>query len=154
MAERRKKPEDKKAAPAKGAKKEEAEKPRRRAAAKPADEETGGKVAGSPDFTEDEDESPALDPKNDVEDKGGRVTRVKRKPPIDDEVTEFLAKFDSETLISTGIEKAKKLKFFKFVNADSWAKNVKLAKKTPPGLLRMRLGNLLRGALRKSEKAE
>ena len=96
----------------------------------------------------------SIDP-TDVEDKGGRVAGQKRrKPTIEDGTSAFLAKFDSETLVTQAFIKARKLPHFKYVNVAAFEKNEKLAKNTAPGLLRMRLGNLLRAADRKLEAAK
>jgi len=73
----------------------------------------------------------------------------KSRVTVQDEVTKFLSKFDSAYPMVTAIRKSK---YFATINRKSFDKTTKETKTLAFGLLRMRMGNLLRGAISKAAK--
>lgn len=74
-----------------------------------------------------------------------------KRETVKDAITSFLAKCDDAKSM---IAKVKNSKYFKNINRKAFDKTAKEAKNIQFGLLRMRMGNLLRGAIRNAEKAK
>ena len=71
-----------------------------------------------------------------------------RKPAVKDAVTSALAKCGSKKEM---VELVRGHKAFPSINEEAFKRTVKGMKETPDGLFRMRIGNLLRGAVKKAE---
>lgn len=88
---------------------------------------------------------------DDDEPTGTAPVQSVRRETVQDEVTRFLNKCDGHRDM---IAKVKKSKYFANINQKAFSRTAKEANKIQYGLLRMRIGNLLRGAISKAEKAK
>ena len=74
---------------------------------------------------------------------------AKKRETVDDGVTSVLAKVDTPTKM---IDAVKKHKAYKHINTEAFKRVVSQKNELGIGLIRMRLGNLLRGAINRSKK--
>lgn len=77
------------------------------------------------------------------------VHKKKSRKGIDDTVSKLLGKLDTPTKM---IDAVKHHKDYKNMNADAFKRTVSQKNDLPSGLFRMRMGNLLRGAINRTEK--
>ena len=77
------------------------------------------------------------------------IPKKKYKRSVGDNVSDLLTKAGTPTKM---IDAVKKHKAYKFINTDSFKNTVALKNELSSGLFKMRIANLLRAAIRRSEK--